>query len=79
MRPLLFIHPTSLQLSAFAFKCGSISSYSGNRPVSFFEKINSPSSVTSKMPPLDGMISSDSICVLYAPSSCSVRPTAFGR
>ena len=56
--------------------CDSTSSSSGKRPTACFEKIISPSTTTSKMPPLP-LTSSDStpVCSLIL----SARPAAAGR
>ena len=53
-----------------------ISSCSGNRPSAFFEKINLPSRLTSKTPPLDSMRrgSTPNFFLISA-----ARPEALGR
>lgn len=56
-----------------------ISSFSGNLPSSFLEKINSPFFLTSKTPPPEGISSKEEILFLYALSNVSARPAAFGR
>lgn len=55
-----------------------ISSGSGNRPISFFEKTFSPSTVTSNIPPDEGTSSKLDIFCLKCVNSFSARPAAFG-
>ncbi len=55
-----------------------ISSGSGNLPISFFEKMSSPFTVTSNTPPEAGISSKLDIFCLKWVSNDSARPAAFG-
>ncbi|GEM_PF-4808572 len=55
-----------------------MSSISGKRFISFLEKINLSSDITSKTPPDEGIIVSDSISFLYVLKRCSANSMAFG-